>query len=122
MAVTRTPGITVDAQAHGQQGLDVDARGRGLGGRERAHQVRREALVASRDRRVDGEDRVLAHTGQRLLERDAFGHQLARLLGEHEGGVALVEVPDRRIDLQTAPSWRKGPLHISGRGPRDTYG
>ncbi|WP_448222226.1 DUF721 family protein [Gordonia iterans] len=22
----------------------------------------------------------------------------------------------------SAPSWRKGPLHVSGRGPRDTYG
>ena len=21
-----------------------------------------------------------------------------------------------------APSWRKGPLHVKGRGPRDTYG
>lgn len=27
-----------------------------------------------------------------------------------------------RITGPTAPSWRKGPRHISGRGPRDTYG
>ena len=27
-----------------------------------------------------------------------------------------------KITGPTAPSWRKGPLHISGRGPRDTYG
>lgn len=27
-----------------------------------------------------------------------------------------------RITGPTAPSWRKGPRHIRGRGPRDTYG
>ncbi|GAA3708842.1 DUF721 family protein [Gordonia hankookensis] len=27
-----------------------------------------------------------------------------------------------RITGPKAPSWRKGPRHISGRGPRDTYG
>lgn len=27
-----------------------------------------------------------------------------------------------RITGPAAPSWRKGPRHISGRGPRDTYG
>ena len=27
-----------------------------------------------------------------------------------------------KITGPVAPSWRKGPLHIAGRGPRDTYG
>ncbi len=27
-----------------------------------------------------------------------------------------------RVHGPTAPSWRKGPRHVSGRGPRDTYG
>lgn len=27
-----------------------------------------------------------------------------------------------KIDGPAGPSWRKGPLHVSGRGPRDTYG
>jgi predicted nucleic acid-binding Zn ribbon protein len=27
-----------------------------------------------------------------------------------------------RIQGPAAPSWRKGPRHVSGRGPRDTYG
>lgn len=27
-----------------------------------------------------------------------------------------------RIAGPAAPSWKKGPLHVSGRGPRDTYG
>ncbi|EGD54562.1 DUF721 family protein [Gordonia neofelifaecis] len=31
-------------------------------------------------------------------------------------------VTSLRITGPQAPSWRKGPRHISGRGPRDTYG
>ncbi|MEZ5212200.1 MULTISPECIES: DUF721 family protein [unclassified Gordonia (in: high G+C Gram-positive bacteria)] len=31
-------------------------------------------------------------------------------------------VKSLRISGPSAPSWRKGPLHVSGRGPRDTYG
>jgi predicted nucleic acid-binding Zn ribbon protein len=31
-------------------------------------------------------------------------------------------VTSLRITGPTTPSWRKGPLHIAGRGPRDTYG
>src|SRR5699024_11397166 len=27
-----------------------------------------------------------------------------------------------KIEGPAGPSWRKGPLHVSGRGPRDTYG
>lgn len=27
-----------------------------------------------------------------------------------------------KIEGPSGPSWRKGPLHVSGRGPRDTYG
>ena len=31
-------------------------------------------------------------------------------------------VTSLRITGPVAPSWRKGPRHIAGRGPRDTYG
>lgn len=31
-------------------------------------------------------------------------------------------VQDVRITGPTAPSWRHGPRHVRGRGPRDTYG
>lgn len=31
-------------------------------------------------------------------------------------------VTSLRITGPTAPSWRKGPRHVPGRGPRDTYG
>jgi predicted nucleic acid-binding Zn ribbon protein len=46
-------------------------------------------------------------------------HQvLAKIAAEVGDGV----VNSLRITGPTAPSWRKGPLHIAGRGPRDTYG
>ncbi|MQA04338.1 MAG: DUF721 domain-containing protein [Streptosporangiales bacterium] len=45
----------------------------------------------------------------RLLER------LAEELGPNI-------VQDVRITGPTAPSWRHGPRHVRGRGPRDTYG
>lgn len=43
---------------------------------------------------------------------------LARIAAEVGDGV----VTSLRITGPVAPSWRKGPLHIAGRGPRDTYG
>lgn len=43
---------------------------------------------------------------------------LAKIAAAVGGGVVTV----LKINGPTAPSWRKGPRHISGRGPRDTYG
>lgn len=43
---------------------------------------------------------------------------LAKIAAEVGDGV----VTALRISGPEAPSWRKGPRHISGRGPRDTYG
>jgi predicted nucleic acid-binding Zn ribbon protein len=43
---------------------------------------------------------------------------LVKIAAEVGDGV----VTSLRITGPTAPSWRKGPRHISGRGPRDTYG
>ena len=31
-------------------------------------------------------------------------------------------ITELKIFGPKAPSWRKGPLHVKGRGPRDTYG
>ena len=82
--------------------LDIDARGLGLRRGQLAHELRGEALVAGRDRRVDGEDGFGANLREGLLERSTLGHQLARLLHEHERGVALVEVPGCRGHAQLA--------------------
>jgi predicted nucleic acid-binding Zn ribbon protein len=43
---------------------------------------------------------------------------LAKIAAEVGDGV----VTSLRITGPVAPSWRKGPRHIAGRGPRDTYG
>jgi len=46
----------------------------------------------------------------------------AQLLAKIAAAVGDGVVKSLRITGPTAPSWRKGPRHISGRGPRDTYG
>jgi predicted nucleic acid-binding Zn ribbon protein len=53
-------------------------------------------------------------TQLRLIQKQV----LAKIAAEVGDGV----VTSLRITGPTAPSWRKGPRHISGRGPRDTYG
>lgn len=45
-----------------------------------------------------------------------------KLLHKIAAGVGNGVVKRMRIMGPTAPSWRKGPRHVSGRGPRDTYG
>jgi len=45
-----------------------------------------------------------------------------KLLHKIAAGVGNGVVKRMRIQGPTAPSWRKGPRHVSGRGPRDTYG
>jgi predicted nucleic acid-binding Zn ribbon protein len=46
------------------------------------------------------------------------GQLLARIAAAVGNGV----VTSVKITGPAAPSWRKGPRHIAGRGPRDTYG
>lgn len=53
-------------------------------------------------------------TQLRLLQRQL----VARIAARVGDGV----VTRMRIQGPTAPSWRKGPRHVPGRGPRDTYG
>ncbi|WP_158879718.1 DciA family protein [Amycolatopsis anabasis] len=45
-----------------------------------------------------------------------------QLLAKIAAGVGHGVVKRMRIHGPTAPSWRKGLRHVSGRGPRDTYG
>ncbi|MCP2262128.1 putative nucleic acid-binding protein, contains Zn-ribbon domain (includes truncated derivatives) [Streptoalloteichus tenebrarius] len=53
-------------------------------------------------------------TQLRLLQR--------QLLSKISAGVGPDVVKRLRVQGPAAPSWRKGPLHVPGRGPRDTYG
>lgn len=59
-------------------------------------------------------------------ESTAWATQLrmvqAQLLAKIAAAVGDGVVTSLKITGPLAPSWRKGPLHISGRGPRDTYG
>ena len=53
-------------------------------------------------------------TQLRIIQRQV----LAKIAAEVGDGV----VTSLRITGPVSPSWRKGRLHIAGRGPRDTYG
>jgi predicted nucleic acid-binding Zn ribbon protein len=59
-------------------------------------------------------------------ESTAWATQLrimqAQLLAKIAAAVGDGVVTTLKISGPAAPSWRKGPLHIAGRGPRDTYG
>ncbi|MFT3660605.1 MAG: DUF721 family protein [Gordonia sp. (in: high G+C Gram-positive bacteria)] len=59
-------------------------------------------------------------------ESTAWATQLrymqAQILAKIAASVGHGVVKSLRINGPAAPSWRKGPLHVSGRGPRDTYG
>ncbi len=59
-------------------------------------------------------------------ESTAWATQLrmiqAQLLAKIAAAVGNGVVNSLKITGPAAPSWRKGPRHISGRGPRDTYG
>lgn len=59
-------------------------------------------------------------------ESTAWATQLrmvqAQLLAKIAAAVGDGVVKSLKITGPVAPSWRKGPRHISGRGPRDTYG
>ncbi len=79
------PGVVIHAATQLQDAFQIQVDARGHGRRRAPHQVRVEALVAGCDRRVDGEHRPAADTGEGLLEREAVGHELPRLLHQHEG-------------------------------------
>jgi predicted nucleic acid-binding Zn ribbon protein len=53
-------------------------------------------------------------TQLRLLQR--------QLLAKIAAGVGNGVVSRLKVQGPAAPSWRYGPRHVSGRGPRDTYG
>ncbi|HEU0191248.1 MAG TPA: DUF721 family protein [Mycobacterium sp.] len=59
-------------------------------------------------------------------ESTAWATQLrmvqAQLIAKIAAAVGDGVVTSLKITGPTRPSWRKGPLHIAGRGPRDTYG
>lgn len=61
-----------------------------------------------------------------VAESTAWATQLrmvqSQLLAKIAAAVGDGVVTSLKITGPSTPSWRKGPLHIAGRGPRDTYG
>jgi predicted nucleic acid-binding Zn ribbon protein len=61
-----------------------------------------------------------------IAESTAWATQLRLLSGQVLTRIAAELGPDvvRRLRVRgpTAPDWRHGPLRVTGRGPRDTYG
>ena len=59
-------------------------------------------------------------------ESTAWATQLRMIQAQLLAKIAVVVgngvVTSLKITGPVAPSWRKGPRHIAGRGPRDTYG
>lgn len=84
--------------------------------------------------RIVGEDIAAHATPERLEEgilyvrasSTAWATQLRLVSADILRKIAVAIGPGlvRRIKVEgpEKPSWRKGPLHVSGRGPRDTYG
>ena len=93
-----------------------------------------EGSVFGRWQEVVGED-IAAHASPTALregvlhisaESTAWATQLRMVQGQLLARIAAAVgdgvVTALRITGPAAPSWRKGPRHIPGRGPRDTYG
>lgn len=83
---------------------------------------------------IVGEDIASHATPERMAdgvlhiraESTAWATQLRYMQGQIIAKIAAAighgVVKSLRIVGPQAPSWRKGPRHVSGRGPRDTYG
>lgn len=67
-------------------------------------------------------DGVLTISAESTAWATHLRHFQAQLLAKIAAAVGDGVVTSLRILGPTAPSWRKGPRHVSGRGPRDTYG
>jgi predicted nucleic acid-binding Zn ribbon protein len=67
-------------------------------------------------------DGVLSVTAESTAWATQLRMMQAQILAKIADAVGDGVVKSLRITGPSAPSWRKGPLHIAGRGPRDTYG
>ncbi|BBY55868.1 DUF721 family protein [Mycobacterium koreense] len=67
-------------------------------------------------------DGVLAIAAESTAWATQLRMMQAQLLAKIAAAVGDGVVTAVKISGPVAPSWRKGPRHIRGRGPRDTYG
>lgn len=78
--------------------------------------------IASHAEPVQFADGVLHVRAESTAWATQLRYMQAQILAKIAAGVGDGVVKSLRITGPAAPSWRKGPLHVSGRGPRDTYG
>ncbi|GAB92757.1 DUF721 family protein [Gordonia rhizosphera] len=67
-------------------------------------------------------DKVLHVQAESTAWATQLRYMQATILAKIAAAVGDGVVTSLRITGPKAPSWRKGPRHIQGRGPRDTYG
>lgn len=67
-------------------------------------------------------DGVLSVTAESTAWATQLRLMQAQLLAKIAAAVGNGVVTSLKITGPSVTSWRKGPLHIAGRGPRDTYG
>ena len=68
------------------------------------------------------EDGVLVLQAESTTWATQVRHLLPQLRRAIDEAVGSGVVTDIRIQGPAAPSWKSGPRHVQGRGPRDTYG
>ena len=68
---------------------------------------------------TDGELSIRADSTAWATQLRLIAPQVVRRLNEEVGAGTVSRV---RVLGPSAPSWRRGPLGVKGRGPRDTYG
>ncbi|MFW0783715.1 DUF721 family protein [Gordonia sp. CPCC 206044] len=67
-------------------------------------------------------DKVLHIQAESTAWATQLRYMQSTILAKIAGAVGDGVVTSLKITGPKAPSWRKGPRHIPGRGPRDTYG
>jgi predicted nucleic acid-binding Zn ribbon protein len=111
-------GVLVDGVAS-EGGWEVDLAVGSLAGRW-AELVGADVAAHCRPEKFDSGELVL------VAESTAWATQLRLLAPTLVSRIAAGVGPDivRRVVVHgpSAPSWRRGPWRVAGRGPRDTYG
>ncbi len=78
--------------------------------------------VAAHAQPTSLQDNVLHISAESTAWATQLRYMQGQILAKIAGAVGDGMVTSLRITGPKQPSWRKGPKHIAGRGPRDTYG
>ena len=78
--------------------------------------------IAAHAEPVSVRDGVLAVSAESTAWATQLRLMQSQILAKIAASVGHGVVTSLRITGPAAPSWKKGDRHVSGRGPRDTYG